>query len=81
MISSNNVPARYLGHPFPMNKQAAVQVFDDKQVRTAWDTSHNAADRLELGLVATDYRVPVLSSEAAGCAQSCMQRWARLRTD
>ena len=34
MISSNHVPAPYLGHPLPMNKQAASQVFDDKQVPT-----------------------------------------------
>jgi hypothetical protein len=37
MISSNNVPAPYLGHPFPMNKQAAIQIFEEKQVRTVWD--------------------------------------------
>ena len=37
MLSSNNVPAPYLGHPLPMNKQAASQVFDDKQIPTVWD--------------------------------------------
>lgn len=37
MISSNNFPVRYLGHPFLMNKQAAIQVFDEKQVRAVWD--------------------------------------------
>lgn len=37
MISSNHVPAPYLGHPLPMTKQAASQVFEEKQVPTVWD--------------------------------------------